>query len=126
MTATHLQHVLAAQIHLRGDAMVQLNARAVRLILRRQRQVLGRVRLEGVVEKVHAVVLQTPGQKRIPEPPEGLAHRPDDKEAFEKGHANRGLKAPVVAQARTREQKTPPWRAVPATPRETGFNKHPR
>jgi hypothetical protein len=51
VAAAHFQNIFPAQINLRCDMMIQLDARAVRLVVRRERNVHRRIFLVSIVEK---------------------------------------------------------------------------
>ena len=87
VTAAHFQNLFPRQRNLRGDVMIKLDARAIFFIVRREREVHGRLRLERVVQKQNFLAVQPPREKRIPQPPDGLADSSDGKKRINDRHA---------------------------------------
>ena len=89
VAAADFQHLLAVEIHLRADVVIELDARAVRLVLGGERDGHRRVGLKGVVQENHLFAVQPPRQERIPEFPDRLADRGDGKQMVNEWHGAR-------------------------------------
>ena len=87
MTTAHFEHVFPAQIQLRGDMMIELDAGAIGPVARRERDAHGRIFLVGVVEKQNFLAAQPPREERIPQLPDGLAYPADGEQMINDRHA---------------------------------------
>ena len=87
MAAANFQNIFPAQIDLRGDVVIELNAGAVRLVRGIEWQRTWRIFLESVVQEQDVVFAQTTREEGIPELPDGSPHAGGAEEMIDEGHA---------------------------------------
>ena len=68
--------------------VIELDAGAMRLILRPERDAERRFSFKSVVEEKHPFIAQAASEKRIPEPPDRFAHPADGEEMINDRHAH--------------------------------------
>ena len=83
VAAAHLEDVLSLEIHLHAHVVIELDARAVRLVRRLQRHGHRGLRLIGIVQENYLLPAQPAGQERIPHPPDRFPQRADGKQVID-------------------------------------------
>jgi hypothetical protein len=86
VAAAHLEYPFPPQRHLRSDVMIKLDAGTIRFVFSLQRDAHRRIFFVSVVEEENFLAAETPGEKRIPQPPDGLANQTDGKKAINDWH----------------------------------------
>ncbi len=88
MPATHFENVPFSQFNLGGDVMIKLDARAIGFIFGQKRDAHRRLLFVSIIQEENLFLAQTPGQEGIPQPPDGLANRPDRKKVINNWHVS--------------------------------------
>jgi hypothetical protein len=88
VTATDFENVFAPRLHLRRDVMIELDASAMRFVRRLQRDVQWRIFFVRIIEKKNFLAVETPREKRIPQPPDGFANPTDGEQVINNRHAS--------------------------------------
>ena len=86
VAAAHFQYLFPPQRHLRCDMMIKLDAGTIGFVVSLEGDAHRRIFFVSIVEEENHLAAESPGEKRIPKPPEGLANQTDGKKAINDWH----------------------------------------